>query len=184
VSTEAGTVQRDKQAAALRKRLRQIDTAENAQAREIEILAHLDDPHAPALTALRSRIVARFAEIEDERAKVNAQLTELDKTQPEAGDPALLDVLAYLGDILSGAPARPQHQLYQAFNLQALYKKNMHQVTISVTITDSAPRTLAAIIANTTSNPGSTATGPVPCGGPPARHPYRDSTIMKGRGPR
>jgi DNA invertase Pin-like site-specific DNA recombinase len=147
---------RDKQAAALRKRLRQIDTAENAQAREIETLAHLNDPHAPALTALRSRIVARFAELEDERTKVNAQLGELDKNAPQAGDPSLLDALPYLGDILASAPARLQQELYQAFDLQVLYKKNMHQVTINATITQNTPRAVAAIIGNTTGNPGST----------------------------
>jgi hypothetical protein len=37
-------------------------------------------------------------------------------------------------------------QLYEAFDLQALYKKNMHQVTIHVTITDSTPSAVAAII--------------------------------------
>ena len=111
---------RQQQATALRKRLRQIDTAENAQAREIETLAHLDDPHAPALTALRQRIPARFTELEDERAQVNAELADLDKTEPQAGDPTLLDKLPMLGDILADAPPRLQQQLYQAFDLQVL----------------------------------------------------------------
>jgi site-specific DNA recombinase len=131
--------QREKQAAALRKRLRQIDTAENAQAREIETLAHLTDPNAPALVALRARILARFTELEDERTQINTKLTSLDKTEPKAGDPALLDKLPILGDILADAPVRLQQELYQAFDLQALYKKNTHQVSISVTITDSTP---------------------------------------------
>jgi hypothetical protein len=51
-----------------------------------------------------------------------------------------------LGDLLTDAPARLQQQLYEAFDLQALYKKNMHQVTIHITITDSTPRAVAAII--------------------------------------
>jgi hypothetical protein len=52
-----------------------------------------------------------------------------------------------LGGLLADAPARLQQQLFQAFDLQALYNKNMHQVTINVTITDSTPRAVAAIIA-------------------------------------
>jgi site-specific DNA recombinase len=89
---------RDKQTAALAKRLRQIDAAENAHAREIEALAHLDDPHAAAVTALRSRVLARFTELEDERTQINAELAGLAKTAPQAGEPALLDTLPHLGD--------------------------------------------------------------------------------------
>jgi hypothetical protein len=106
-------------------------------------LAHLDDPRAPAVTALRSRTLARFTELEDER--LNTQLAELAKTAPAAGDPALLDALSMLGDLLADAPPRLQQQLYAAFDIQALYKKNMHQVTIHATITDSTPRAVAAI---------------------------------------
>jgi hypothetical protein len=96
---------RDRQAAALTKRLRQIDTAENAHAREIEFLAHLENPHAPAVTALRSRVLARFTELEDERTAINTQLADLAKTETGPGDPALLDALPLLGDLLADAPA-------------------------------------------------------------------------------
>jgi len=51
-----------------------------------------------------------------------------------------------LGDILHEAPARLQQQLYQAFDLQLLYNKNLHQVTIWATITDPTPPALTAII--------------------------------------
>jgi hypothetical protein len=98
---------RDRQTAALGKRLRQIDAAENAHAREIESLAHLDDPHAPAVIALRSRVLARFTELEDERTAINTQLADLAKTDSGPGDPALLDALPMLGDLLADAPARP-----------------------------------------------------------------------------
>jgi site-specific DNA recombinase len=137
---------RDRQTATLTKRLRKIDAAENAHAREIETLAHLDNPHAPAVTALRSRVLARFTELEDERTQINTELAGLAKTDPGPGDPALLDALPMLGDRLTDAPARLQQQLYEAFDLQALYKKNTHQVTMHVTITDSTPHAVAAII--------------------------------------
>ena len=150
---------RDRQAAALNKRLRQIDAAENAHAREIETLAS-HDPTDPAVTALRSRILARFTELENERADINTQLADLAKTDPSPGDPALLDALPLLGDLLADAPARLQQQLYDAFDLQALYKKNMHQVTIHVTITDSTPRAVAAIINDAGDHPGHTTPEP------------------------
>jgi site-specific DNA recombinase len=147
---------RDRQAAALAKRLRQIDAAENAHAREIEALAHLDNPHAPAVTALRSRVLARFTELEDERATINTQLASLAKTGTGPGDPTLLDTLPLLGNLLAEAPARLQQQLYEAFDLQALYNKNMHQVTIHVTITDTTPRAVAAIIGDAGDHPCTT----------------------------
>jgi hypothetical protein len=54
-----------------------------------------------------------------------------------------------------------QQQLYDAFDLQVLYKKNMHQVTIHVTITDSTPRAVAAIIINDADDhPGQSAPEP------------------------
>lgn len=62
---------------------------------------------------------------------------------PEAGDPALLDQLPVLGDILTGAPTRLQQQLHQAFSLQAVYKYETRQVTIYADITASTPATLA-----------------------------------------
>jgi hypothetical protein len=103
--------------------LRKIDAAENAHAREIETLSHLDDPHAPAVTALRSRVLARFTELEDERTQINAELAGLTKTDSGPGDPALLDALPQLGDRLSDAPVRLQQQLYEAFDLQPCIRR-------------------------------------------------------------
>jgi site-specific DNA recombinase len=95
---------RDRQTATLHKRLRKIDAAENAHAREIETLAHLDNPHAPAVTALRSRTLARFTELEDERTQINTELADLAKTGPGPGDPALLDALP---SSQTGSPTPP-----------------------------------------------------------------------------
>jgi hypothetical protein len=65
-----------------------------------------------------------------------------------------------LADLLTDAPARLQQQLYDAFDLQALYNKNLHQVTIHVTITDSTPYAVAAIIRDAGGEPGDTAPNP------------------------
>jgi hypothetical protein len=58
--------------------LKKIDAAENAHAREIENLATLPQ-NSPAITALRSRIIQRFGELEAERTQINDRLTALDQ---------------------------------------------------------------------------------------------------------
>ncbi len=71
--------------------------------------------------------------------------------------------LPILGDKLAGAPPRLLQQLCQAFDVQILYKKNTHQVSISIsiTITDSTPHAVAAIIAAAGIEPSTpAATGP------------------------
>jgi len=54
---------REQETATLRKRLRKIDAAENAHAREIEHLASLPQD-SPAITALRTWIIERFSDLE------------------------------------------------------------------------------------------------------------------------
>jgi len=133
---------RDAQTAALQLRLRQIDAAENAHAREIEALTH---DATPADTALRSRILARFTELEDERDQIGTQLADLAAATP-AADPALLDALPILGDVLADAPPCRWQQVLAALDIQGHYDKDMHQVTVAATITSSTPRAVAAII--------------------------------------
>jgi hypothetical protein len=62
---------REQEIARLHKRLRKIDAAETAHAREIENLASLPQG-SPAITALRTRIIERFGELETERAQINS----------------------------------------------------------------------------------------------------------------
>jgi site-specific DNA recombinase len=140
------TARQEQQAAALARQLRQIDAAENAHAREIEALAELP-AGSPAITALRSRLIRRFTELEDQRAHIRTQLDALAAPAPRQ-DPALLDALPLLGDILTAAPARLQQQLYQAFDLQILYDSGKHQISIHTLITPATPHTLAAIISD------------------------------------
>lgn len=78
---------------ALHQRLRQIETAENAQARDIEALAAETAASPAAIAALRSRILARFTELEDERAAIGAQLTKLQTSRQPAPDTDLLERL-------------------------------------------------------------------------------------------
>jgi site-specific DNA recombinase len=123
--------QRDKQAARLRTRLKQIDTTEDAHVREVQALAGLD-PNSAAVTAMRTRHLKRFTELETEREDIGRTLTALAKqaTQTTGGNPALLDRLPMLGDLLGQAPDRIKQKLLDAFDIQALYSKPHNQVTL------------------------------------------------------
>jgi hypothetical protein len=137
---------REQETARLRKRLRKIDAAENAHAREIENLATLPQ-NSPAITALRSRIIARFTELETERTQIDERLAALDRATGQEDEPGLLDALPLLGDALPSLPAAIQARLFAAFGLELIYNKQDHQVTIYATITPATPATLAGIIA-------------------------------------
>jgi DNA invertase Pin-like site-specific DNA recombinase len=103
------------------------------------------DPRA--ITALRDRTLARLTELQDERADITARLDALAAADPDApGDPALLDELPALAGILDHAPARLRAQLYAALDLQALYNKEDHQVTLRAALTPSTPDTLRALL--------------------------------------
>jgi site-specific DNA recombinase len=171
------TAQAEKKTAALHQRLRQIDAAENAHTREIEALACEQDPYAPAVKALRKRTIERFTELENERASIETKLAALTKTA-RPSHPGLLDLLPQLAGLLADAPARLEHQLYDAFDLQILYNNDMHQVTIWATITDSTPRTVTDIIG--ASDDGPPATTPPPPASPhisdSPQHPRRPPT--------
>src|SRR5260370_13649199 len=64
---------REKQAARLRKRLKQIDSTEDAHVREVQALAELD-PNAPPAKAMRSRQLKRFRDLEAERDDIRRTL--------------------------------------------------------------------------------------------------------------
>lgn len=104
---------------------------------------------APRRAAMRSRHLARFTELETEKDDINGKLAALAKqTSDQGGNPALLDTLPMLGDVLPRLPRRIRQKLLDAFDIQALYSKPKQQVTFWATITPSTPATLAAIIAH------------------------------------
>jgi len=118
---------------------------ERSQIAQIETLN--PDPADPAAAAMRARCSERFAELHHQRQNVQAELGHLDATAPAPpADLALLDDLPLLGATFGEHPERLQAALYQAFDIQALYKPDMHQVTIFATITTSTPQAVAAII--------------------------------------
>jgi cell division septum initiation protein DivIVA len=134
------------QAKRLDQQLTKIATAQQALITELETPA---DPGDPAAAALRERIRARYRELHGEQKTLEAQRDQLDTATTEVPDPALLDALPILGDILTNAPAGLAEQLFEAFHLQAVYSKEHRQVTIRVTITDTTPQAVARLRADT-----------------------------------
>ncbi len=143
-ATAAGHAENQaRQVAHLRAELVRIDTAERALISELEQPA---DPGDPAGQAYRARIPARYAELYEERAKTEAQLTALESAAAPAGDMALLDALPTAAHVLADAPSRIKEAILAAFDIQALYNNDMNQVTIWATLTDNTPGTIAALL--------------------------------------
>jgi hypothetical protein len=131
---------------AMHERLRQIEAAENAHAREIEALATETTAAPAAVTALRSRILARFTELEDERASITVHLARLDRDRQAAPDLDLLDQLPVTGDLMTILPASLHPGVYEVLNLELLYSHDVRQATIRAAITTSTRAALTAIL--------------------------------------
>jgi hypothetical protein len=91
---------------------------------------------------MRARINQRFTELHAERTAAEDKLAALECQQPKAADPAILDEIPYLGDILPDLPPALKARLFAAFDLAILWNKEDCQATVTVTITDD---TLAAL---------------------------------------
>jgi hypothetical protein len=98
---------------------------------------------------MRVRIRDRFAELHTQRTHAETELAQLTATKPRAADPALLDELPYLDDILPTLPPALKARLFAAIDLTILWNKDGGQATVTATITDA---TLAVIL--DTLNPG------------------------------
>ncbi len=143
-ATDADAIaQRDTQAAALKARIRRIETAQNSQILELEQLPA--DPAAAAAAAMRARIRARFADLHHEREQIETQLQALAKTTPAAADPALLDQLPLAGDILPGLPPALKARLFAAFDLEILWHKPGSQATVFAEVTENTLQAIPGI---------------------------------------
>jgi len=140
----AAAADRDARTAALRARLRQIDTAQNAQILALEQLSA--DPADTAAAAMRARITARFAELHADREQAETQLTALPAATPKAADPSLLEELPLAGDILPGLPGELKARLFEAFDLQILWNKPGGQATVFAEITEATLQALPGIL--------------------------------------
>jgi site-specific DNA recombinase len=152
--------QRTRQHDRLTKELARIDLAQRSQILQIDTLSA--DPADTAAQAMRTRCSERFTELHHERQAIQAQLDTL-ATQPDpTGAADLLDNLPLLIDTIDLHPDHIQAALYQAFDIQAIYNTEDHQVSIYATITTSTPRAVAAILTDAHNDPTLTTTTPVP----------------------
>jgi hypothetical protein len=133
------------QAKRLDQRLAKVELAQQALITELETPA---DPDDPAALALRERIRGRYRELHGEQKTLEAQRDQLDVATTEISDPALLDALPILGDILTTAPAGLAERLFEDFHVQAVYSKQHQQVTIRATITDTTPEAVTRLLAD------------------------------------
>jgi hypothetical protein len=100
----------------------------------------------PGTQAYRARIRARFAELHNERERLETQLNVLAKTTPQAADTSLLDQLPLGGDILPRLSPRLKARLFQVFDVSILWNKPERQVTVRAKVTKTTLRYLAAIL--------------------------------------
>jgi site-specific DNA recombinase len=128
----------------LKARIARIETAQHSKILELEDLPA--DRNDTGNQAYRARIRARFAELHDEREQLEAQLTALAKTTPQAADTALLDRLPLAGDILPGLPPRLKARLFEIFDVSLFWNKTDRQVTIRAELTETTLRYLADVL--------------------------------------
>jgi hypothetical protein len=171
--TAAAQAARDAaRAAVLRKKLAKIDTAETALMSELETTPE-GMPEA-AVAAYRQRLRARFTELYTQRTALQGQLDTLTTPSDEpVSDPALLDELPLLGDILTNAPADLIERLLAIFDLNAVYNRDKHQLTIHATITSTTPQSLRDLLADPRADHNQRAPEPSPSGQDHVSHPAR-----------
>ena len=131
------TADRDRQAAALRRQLKKIETSQAALMTELE-----ETGADPAAADYRQRIRSRYRE----RADAEQQLAELDTRTAAADDPALLDAIPRAAGKFTTAPPEVREALYTALDVQILYRPDQNQMTIWVTITDAAPQAIQDLL--------------------------------------
>lgn len=76
----------------------------------------------------------------------DCQLTALETQALTADDPRLLDAIPRAAAWLATASPDIRETLYDALDIQVLYREDNQQMTIWVTITDSTPDTLQALL--------------------------------------
>ena len=130
--------------AALKARIARIETAQNAKILELEDLPA--NPADPAGQAYRARIRARFAELHEERERLETQLKALAKTSPAAADTSLLDRLPLADDVLPRLSPRLKARLFQVFDITVLWNKPARQATVTAEITEATLQALDAIL--------------------------------------
>jgi hypothetical protein len=140
------TEQHDRKAAAIRRQLAKIETAQNGIVTQIE---RLGDNTSRAAQAMRDRLFTQYEQRHDQHAALTAELEALTTPasgDPDAADPSLLDELPYAPGLLNDAPAAIRQAIYAAFDIHCLYRHDQDQATIWATITNSTPGIIQALL--------------------------------------
>jgi hypothetical protein len=131
-------------AQALTRKRRQADTAMTGIAAEIGSLAGKTDPVS---NAIRDRLTQQFSQRYDEKTAIEAELQAIDDAAPlPDSDLSLIDELPYAPGLLAHAPDDLRERLAAAFALQAIYRPDTRQATLILTITDTTPAIIDAIL--------------------------------------
>jgi site-specific DNA recombinase len=132
--------------AALTRKLKKAETAATGIAAEIGQLAGKTDPVS---NAIRDRLTTQFSQRYDETNALKAELQAIEDTAPlPDSDLTLIDELPYAPGLLAHAPDELRERLAAAFNLQAVYRQDTRQATIVLTVTDTTPAIIDAILAD------------------------------------
>ena len=130
----------------LERKLKQADAAITAIAAEIGHLAGKTDPVS---TAIRDRLTQQFSQRYDEKTALETELRAIEDAAPlPDSDLTLIDELPYAPGLLTHAPDDLRERLAAAFGLQAIYRHDTRQATLVLTITDTTPATINAILAD------------------------------------
>jgi hypothetical protein len=136
----------DARTQALARKLRQAETAMNGIAAEIGALAGKTDPVS---CAIRDRLTQQFSHRYDEKTSIQAELRAIEEAAPlPASDLTLIDELPYAPGLLAHAPDDLRERLAAAFGLQAVYRQDTRQATLILTITETTPGIINAILAD------------------------------------
>jgi site-specific DNA recombinase len=139
-------------AQALDRKRKQADAALTGIAAEIGQLAGKTDPVS---TAIRDRLTDQFSQRYDEKPSIEAELQAIEDAAPlPDSDLDLIDELPYAPGLLACAPDDLRERLAAAFAMQAIYRQDTRQATLVLTITDTTPAIIAAILADPRIDPG------------------------------
>jgi hypothetical protein len=133
-------------AQALERKRKKAETAMNGIAAEIGGLAGKTDPVSGAI---RDRPTQQFSQRYDEKTSLETELQAIAEAAPlPASDLTLIDELPHAPGLLAQAPDDLRERLAAAFAMQAIYRPDTRQATIILTITDTIPATINAILAD------------------------------------
>ena len=131
-------------AEALTRQLKQAETALDGITAEIGQLAGKTDPVS---VAIRDRLTAQFSDRYDHKQAIEAELQAIEDAPPLPGnDLSLLDELPHALGLLAEAPRPLQEVIAAAFDIQCVYRPEIKQATIVLTITDATPGIIDAIL--------------------------------------